>query len=165
MIKWTNETEEESSLNIFDIQIIRTEEGKYETTVYRKKSASDRYIHFTSSQAWKEKACAIRTLKSRALEYCSTEALLADELSHLLQVFIGNGYPEKTVWRILYEENRKPQEQNGHLKIHCIPYHPRVRKLTTKIKKEYGITTVYKKTQTLGDIILKKGRRVEKEYK
>ena len=67
-IKWTNKTEEENSLNIFDIQIIRTEEGKYETTVYRKKSASDRYIHFTSSQAWKEKACAIRTLKSRALE-------------------------------------------------------------------------------------------------
>ena len=42
-IKWTNKTAEENSLNIFDIQIIRTEEGKYETTVYRKKSASDRY--------------------------------------------------------------------------------------------------------------------------
>ena len=85
-IKWTNETEEDNKLNIFDIQIIRTEEGKYETTVYRKKSASDRYTHFTSSQAWKKKACAIRTLKSRALDYCSTDALLADELSHLLQV-------------------------------------------------------------------------------
>ena len=165
-IKWTNETEEENSLNIFDIQIIRTEEGKYETTVYRKKSASDRYIHFTSSQAWKEKACAIRTLKSRALEYCSTEALLADELSHLLQVFIGNGYPEKTVWRILYEENQKPQEAEWTLENSLyIPYHPRVRRLVTKIKKEYGITAVYKKTQTLGDILLKKGRRVEKEYK
>ena len=95
------ETEEDNKLNIFDIQIIRTEEGKYETTVYSKKAASDRHVHFTSSQAWKEKACAIRTLKSRALDYCSTDALLADELSHLLQVFIGNGYLERTVGRIL----------------------------------------------------------------
>ena len=35
-IKWTNETEEDNKLNIFNIQIIRTEEGKYETAVYRK---------------------------------------------------------------------------------------------------------------------------------
>ena len=40
-----------------------------------------------------------------------------------------------------------------------------MRRFVTKIKKEYGITAVYKKTQTLGDILLKKGRRVEKEYK
>jgi len=120
------------------------EEGKYETTLYRKKSASDRYIHFTSSQAWKEKACAIRTLKSRAFDYCSTDALLADELSHLLQVFIGNGYPERTVWRILYEENRKPQETEWNFENSLyIPYHPRVRRLITKVNKEYGITTVY----------------------
>ena len=90
---------------------MRTEEGKCETTVYRKKSASDRYIHFTSSQAWKEKACAIRMLKSRAAN-CSTDALFTDELSHLLQVFMG--YPERTVWRLLYEKSRKP---HGHLKV------------------------------------------------
>ena len=66
----------------------------------------------------------------------------------------------------MYEENRKPQETEWALENSLyIPYHPRVRRLTTKIKKEYGISTVYKKSQTLGDIILKKGRRVEKEYK
>ena len=55
--------EKEGKLAIFDILIIRTETG-YGTTVYRKKSASDRYIHYTSAQVWKEKACAIRTLKA-----------------------------------------------------------------------------------------------------
>ena len=64
-IKWTHETEEDGKIAIFDIQIIRTEQG-YDTTVYRKKSASDRYIHYSSSQVWKAKASAIRTLKSRA---------------------------------------------------------------------------------------------------
>ena len=62
-IEWTHETEEDGKIAIFDIQIIQTEQG-YDTTVYRKKSASDRYIHYTSSQVWKEKASAIRTLKA-----------------------------------------------------------------------------------------------------
>ena len=90
------------------------------------------------------------------MDYCTTDALLADELSHLLQVFIGNGYPERTVWRILYEENKKPQETEWTFENSLyIPYHPRIRRLTTKIKKEYGMSIVYKKTQTLGDIIFK----------
>ena len=53
-VKWTCETEKDKHLAIFDILIIRTDAG-YSTTVYRKSSASDRYIHFTSAQAWKEK--------------------------------------------------------------------------------------------------------------
>ena len=60
---------------------------------------------------------------------------------------------------------RNHKQQNGHENSLYILHHPRIRRLTTKIKKEYGISIVYKKTQTLGDIILKKGRRVEKEYR
>ena len=93
-IKWTCEKEKEGKLAIFDIQIMR-EGNKLKTTVYRKASSSDRYIHYTSWQAWGEKACAIRTLKNRAILYCSDEELLADELAYLLHIFIQNGYPEK----------------------------------------------------------------------
>ena len=96
--KWKCEKEKEGKLAIFDIQIMR-EGNKLKTTVYRKASSSDRYIHYTSWQAWREKACAIRTLKNRAILYCSDEELLADELAYLLQVFIQNGYPEKDVYR------------------------------------------------------------------
>ena len=53
-IQWTNETETENKIAIFDIQIIRTESG-YAITAYRKAAASDRYIHYTSAQAWEEK--------------------------------------------------------------------------------------------------------------
>ena len=67
-IKWTCEKEKHGRLPIFDIQLIRKEEV-ISTTVYRKSSASDRYIHYTSWQAWKEKAGAILTLKNRAYTY------------------------------------------------------------------------------------------------
>ena len=74
-IKWTCEKEKEGRLPIFDIQLIR-QNNEIMTTVYRKSSASDRYIHYTLWQPWEEKAGAIRTLKNRAHTYCSDEYLL-----------------------------------------------------------------------------------------
>ena len=82
-------------------------------------------IHFTSSQAWKEKTSAIRTLKARALEYCSDQTLLAEKLNHLKMVFIKNGYPENTVWRILYQESREKKNYELEFdKALFVPYHP-----------------------------------------
>ena len=95
-IKWTNEVEKDNKIAIFDILIFRTDSG-YSTTVYRKPAASDRYIHYTSAQAWKEKASAIHTLKSWANEYCGDEELLGKELSHLSKVFVENGFQANTV--------------------------------------------------------------------
>ena len=83
---------EEGKLLIFDVLIMRTELDTFETTVYRKPSASNRYILYTSAQAWKEKICAIRALKERPLEYCSNEKLLTEELNLLVNIFQQNGY-------------------------------------------------------------------------
>ena len=102
-IAWTCEIEEEGKLPIFDILIIRTEQG-FETTVYRKPSHSNRYIHYTSAQAWKEKVACIKTLKKRAIEYCSNNQLLADEFSLLIDIFEQNGYPRSLTYRILHEK-------------------------------------------------------------
>ena len=161
-IKWTCETEKDNCLAIFDMQIIRTGRG-YSTTVYRKPTATDRYIHFTSSQAWKEKASAIRTLKARALEYCSDQTLLAEELNHLLMVFIKNGYPENTVWRILYQESREKKNYEIEFdKALYVPYHPRAKRFYKTIKEQFGIDCIFKKTQTLGEILSKKGRQIQR---
>ena len=91
-IKWTSEVEKDNKISFLDILIIRNGESNG-TTVYRKESASDRYIHFSSAQAWQEKGAAIRTLKHRALTYCSNPTLLENELNHLLRVFLENGFP------------------------------------------------------------------------
>ena len=46
-----------------------------------------------------------------------------------------------------------------------VTYHPRARKLFRIFKNEFGIDTIFKKTQTLEDTVLKKGRQIEKGYK
>jgi len=168
-IKWTCEKEKDGRLPIFDIQLIRQEE-EIATTVYRKSSASDRYIHYTSWQAWKEKSGAIRTLKNRAHTYCSDEQLLAEELSYLLEVFVQNGYPEKVVYRILYEENKptklhqQSDKKTDYANVFYVPYHKRAKRLYKILQEQFGITTVFKKTTTLGKLIKRKGRQKEKQF-
>ena len=119
-----------------------------------------------SSQALKEKASAIRTLKARALEYCSDQTVLAEEFNHLLMVFIKNGYPENTVWRILYQESRKKKNYEIEFdKALYVPYHPRAKRFYKTIKEQSGIDCIFKKTQNLGEILLKKGRQIQKKHR
>ena len=157
-------------MSLIDIALIRTGDT-VQTTVYRKPSASDRYLHFTSAQAWHEKTAAIHTLTLRALNYCSTQQLLDEELAHISQVFLDNGFPLRTIQRIINMKlhNREAEYEVHHLdenhpatqdmdlsKIFYAPYHPRARKMFQSLKSSFGINVVYKKTQTLGDLLFKR---------
>jgi hypothetical protein len=105
-LKWSKQLQEEGKMPFLDVQILRTPHG-IQTTVYRKPSASDRYTHFTTAQAWKEKIITITTLRQRAEIYCSTENLKLQEFQHLEQTFIANGYPPSIIHRYLYK-NKPP---------------------------------------------------------
>ena len=49
-----------------------------------------------------QKAAAIHTLTLRAQNYCSNAELLQQELEHITQVFLDNGYPLSTIQRIMH---------------------------------------------------------------
>ena len=82
-------------------------------------------------------------MKNRAYTYCSDEQLLAEELSYLLEVFVQNGYPEKVVYRILYDEkkpvklhqqsDKKTDFANGFY----VPYHNRAKRLYKILQEQY----------------------------
>lgn len=164
-IIWTCEIEEEGKLPIFDILIMRTDNG-FETTVYRKGSHSNRYIHYTSAQAWKEKVASIKSLKKRAIEYCSNEQLLADEFSLLIDVFEQNGYPRKITHRILHEKDRAPKSSDLNLdQSFYVPYHHKGKRLYKIIEEQFGCTVIYMKTKTIGDLLKKKMKTKESKYK
>ena len=91
------EREENTKFHVFEIQLIQNG-SRWETTVYQKPSASDRYLHFTSAQAWQEKSVAIHT----AQQYCSTEALLEAELLHITK-FLLQTVTRRKQFRILLQ--------------------------------------------------------------
>ena len=56
----------------------------------------------------------------------------AEESAYLLEVFIQNGYPEKTVWTFLYQENKENKAQQEELNMEkalYVSYHPGARRL------------------------------------
>jgi len=133
---------------VFDISLIRNG-SQVETTVYRKPSASDRYLHFTSAQAWHEKTAAIHTLTLRALNYCSTKELLDQELAYITQVFLDNGFPLASIQQIinmkthkaeakdplLLEETAEEEVPIDYSKCFYAPYHHQARKMFEVLKE------------------------------
>ena len=62
-IKWTYEVEKNGVLNFLDILLKSETGGSFTTTVYRKKTHSDRYLHFLSmsNHPLKDKISGIKT--------------------------------------------------------------------------------------------------------
>ena len=144
----------EGTISFLDVKIIRSHTN-IQTTVYRKPSASDRYTHFTTAQAWREKVIAITTLRRRAEDYCSTKELKIKELQHLENTFIANGYPPNIIQRYLYDH--KPSsatvtDDNKQTHFYA-PYHPLAHKLFKKLHTKFNISPLYQKTKTLKNIL------------
>ena len=139
-----------------DVLIIRSDD-QIQTTVYRKPTASNRYTHFTSAQAWKEKIITITTLRQRAEDYCSTPELKKQELDHLFNTFISNGYPPNIIQRHLYDHKPSNHSTTEEIKptssIFYAPYHPLANKLFKTLQHKFQISPTYKRTQTLSDIL------------
>ncbi|CAL8107370.1 unnamed protein product [Orchesella dallaii] len=93
-IKFTMEVENTNnhSLPFLDILVTRKEDGSFGHQIYRKPTHSDKYLHFTSAHPLCHKISAIDSLHYRALKLSDAENL-KDELNHIKQTFIANGYP------------------------------------------------------------------------
>ena len=54
------------------------------------------------------------------------------------------------------EETHDDQTTIDFSKAFYAPYHPHARKLFETLQKKFGITSVYKKTTTLGNLLFKR---------
>jgi len=168
-IQWTYEIEMEGKINFLDVLVTRTDNG-VETTVYRKPTHSDRYIHFSSNHNPIVFINTMKTMTQRATKYCSTPRLLSDEIHHLENVFAENGYPWPLITRYVSntlipsdvdekkidddKENKESQEtENVTLRI---PFDPHLHKYMSKLCKRLGIKLASCKSLTLGQQLIKR---------
>ncbi|KFD59743.1 hypothetical protein M514_23157 [Trichuris suis] len=70
---------------------IRSQEG-IKTTVYRKPTHSDKYVHFTSHHPQQVMIGILQGMVDRALAICDPK-YLGQELGHIRRTFKENGYP------------------------------------------------------------------------
>ena len=100
-IKFTSEDpKEDGSISFLDILIIPEENGKLNTTVYRKPTHTDMYLHWDSHHNIPSKYSVIGTLYHRANTICSTTQYLHDEEKHLNQALKKCKYPSWAINRV-----------------------------------------------------------------
>ena len=141
-IAFTYELEEQNRLPFLDVQVIRTGLTT-ETTVYRKPTNQNLYLHWNSftPKAWR--IGALKTLIFRALKVCSKPQHRDAEIEHIRKVFIEiNGFPSGVVDNIISKMkegiiSERVTNEDPTNKVWCkLPYNgPKGEKLVKTINK------------------------------
>ena len=100
-VQFTYERTTNNTLPLLDCLIKRDNEGRLQTKVYRKKTHTGQYLHYTSNQPEHVKIGTIKALVRRAKIVCNTEESLTDELDYIKKTMQLNGYPEKLITKTI----------------------------------------------------------------
>ena len=114
-INFTFEIESNCSIPFLDVNILRISDGTFQTSVFRKETNTDIYMHWLSFAPNVWKVGTLRSLIKRAYINSSNTSILKVELSHLKKVFIeSNGYPTSLVNNIMKIEDQKYHTNINH---------------------------------------------------
>ena len=101
-INFTYEVETEKNLPFLDVNITRTSDGSFKTSVYRKSTASNIYMHWKAHGPKIWKTGTLKGLFKRAFMVSSDQDSLKTEINFLKTVFCEvNGYPKNVVQNCL----------------------------------------------------------------
>ena len=121
------------------------------TSVFRKKTHTERYLNFRSYHHPCIKTGTISYLKNRAHNICSEEAL-ETEVKYLTTAFQSNGYPSWVIHRALIKEKKSRKEHNQEdgekPKTLYIPYIKGFSEKVEKCLNHLNIGTVHKTQMT-----------------
>ena len=167
-INFTSEdTKEDGSISFLDILIIPNENGKLNTTVYRKPTHTDMYLHWNSHHNIPSKYSVIGTLYHRANTICSTTQYLHNEEKHLNQALKKCKCPTWAINRARmkikatasHKNNRRTGNSNtaqsSTPKINItVPYHQGLSESIKRTCKKYGIQVHCKGGHTIKNLLM-----------
>ena len=154
-IQFTMELEEDRKLPFLDVMVTRRDD-RLSTSVYRKQTHTDRYIHFSSSHHDKVKRGVIQCLRSRAVRICEAEELEAEE-EHLRTTFRKNGYPRGFITGAMKsrrEQEETQQAEEPERKTLCVlPYVRGTSDKLGNVCKKLGVQPVFQQRRTLRSLL------------
>ena len=136
-IQFTMEKERDGELSFLDV-LVKREGQRLGHKVYRKPTHTDRYLNSQSNHHPSQKMGVIKTLTERARTVCQP-TYLRDEIAHLKETFLANGYSEKQIRRVMRatkktkteSANKEPAKSKAFLQ-----YIPRVTDRIGKLLKK-----------------------------
>ena len=161
-IQFTMETEKHQTLPFLDVTLNNSTD-KITTSVFRKPTHTDQYIHYLSNHHPQIKRAIVATLTRRANSICDPAKLNA-ELDHLKRTFITlNAYPRQLVERTMTETlnqqtERPPKSEPSPIRI-SIPYQGQVsHHISRLLRKTASIDVTFSSGKTLKTILKANGR-------
>ena len=91
-IQFTMEKETKGSIPFLNVHV--KDGSKLATSVYRKPTHTDCYLHYSSHHHPNVKSGVVFCLQHRAEGICKQDSALADERKHVQNVLMTNGYPK-----------------------------------------------------------------------
>ena len=149
-IQLTIEKEENDCLPFLDV-LVKKEGNCITTSIHRKKTHTDHYLHYQSYHHPRVKSGIISYLWARAETVC-TGTNATREKEHLCDVFVANGYPEEMTRKSLHRHKSKrptQTEEDGKIDTICLPYIQGLSEDVERAVRDLNIRAVFKTTLTL----------------
>ena len=157
-IQFTNEeSRPDGSMPFLDILVTPGTDGRLNTTVYRKPTHTDQYMHWDSHHTVSSKYSVVGTLHHRAKTLCSSKQLLQQEEEHLSKVLMNCKYPTWALNRVKMKMSKPAQNKNNKKSTTSqntnqrpyitVPYYKGLSESVNKKCNNYGYKSISKEVQ------------------
>nr|CAB3263309.1 uncharacterized protein LOC108950552 [Phallusia mammillata] len=92
-IAFTMETEKNDTIAFLDVAITRQPDQRLSTSIYKKPTNTDRYLHYTSHHPRHQKLTVAKTLYARATTHIKDTVIHKHECKNIARVLKNNGFP------------------------------------------------------------------------
>ena len=154
----------EGVLPFLDILIKPDQEGRLNTTVYRKPTHTDQYLHWDSLHPISSKYSVVGTLQHRAKTICSNKQLLKEEEEHLTKALMNCNYPRWALNRVRMRINstahknknksRTTQHNNPPRPHITVPYYRGLSESIRQRCKNYGVQVYFRGGKTIKNLLM-----------
>ena len=168
LIQFTVEPTQQGSLSFLDTLVTIEQDNTFSTTVYRKPTHTDQYLHWNSNHHITAKQSVFNTLTHRAKIVSSSQDKLDQELQHIKTALQHCQFPNWALNQWLHKfinpnqptnhnsTNNTNQQDNNPNKRNMtivVPYMPRIGEKFKKLCKNKGIQVPYNGTNTLRTLL------------
>ena len=159
-IQFTSEYEDDNkTLNFLDTTIINNGQGNYEFKIHRKNAITNVQLKPNSCHDDKVKYGVFKGFVYRAKAICSDQ-YLKEELEFLINVFVENGYEEKTLRKIVSNFKAGGNKKNNNSnKFVSLPYIPNLKNKLKKVFSKAGFNVMFKSGRKLSSILTSRNKQ------
>ena len=160
-IQFTAEnTRADGSLPFLDTLVTVEEDGSLSTSIYRKPTHTNQYLHWDSHHSIANKYNVINSLLHRANNIRSNQEQKKEELTHIEEALTICKYPSWAIQRVKLKKNIQQQNKNNKNQNNnninnrssiTVPYNQGLSESFKNIGKKYGIQVHFKSGRTLKD--------------